>query len=198
MVNDTVAAISGGSAAPGQPMDVLTITLAVLPFIVFLFVLWWGSGKKGRKKMAVEMAYNLIALQLLLFLLLPICEQPFSCGAWALLPIAMFAGLIAFTYRRMVKEAEHTLRVIDAIKQGHIGDSDGALERSDEKPPKTDKKGKKKGSRKKEKKPKGEKKGQSKTPEEKAEHHEHKKIDRLIKDVMKKKGKKPGTVKWKR
>lgn len=189
MVNESFVMLPNNTvSASGPPLDAGTVLLAVAPFIIFLIVLWWGSKKKTRKKVAVEMAYNLIALQLLVFLLLPLCEQPFECGVWALIPIAMFAGLVAFVYYRMSKEAQHHMRVIRAIQGGHIGDVEVMQGQLEEEIAEADKKEPKK----KEDEPEEE---LEETPEKTEEleekpkvHPEHKKIERVIHNVLKKKG----------
>ena len=187
MINDSLVMLPSTTVnASGSPLDAGTVLLAVAPFIIFLIVLWWGSKKKTRKKMTVEMAYNLIALQLLVFLFLPLCDQPFECGVWALVPIAMFAGLIAFVYYRMSKEAQHHMRVIRAIQDGHIGDVEAMQGQLEEEITEADKKPKKKREPE-EKLEEGTEKKEE--PEEKPKvHPEHKKIERVIHSVLKKKG----------
>ncbi len=191
---------TGSIAAPAP--DISTILLAVAPFIIFLLVLWWGSRKKARKKITIEMAYNLIALQLLVFLFLPLCELPFECGVWALIPIAMFAGLVAFVYYRMSKEAQHHMRVIKAIQEGHIGYAEVLQGQIEEEIAEAERKAGSTGSG------EGTEKTMAKEPEGTAgerkkpateeipddgpeisrEHPEHKKIERIILKVLKKKG----------
>jgi hypothetical protein len=68
----------------------------------------------------VEASYNLIAIELLLYLLLPICNQPFDCSFWAIIPLAMIGILVVFIYHRRHREAEHRMRVTKAASEGHV------------------------------------------------------------------------------
>lgn len=108
-------------------VDVGMILLALLPFILFLIVVYWGLGHKERKSKVIELSYNLVAVQLLFFLLLPICSQPFDCGIWAVIPILMFGLLASFVYHRSSKEAQHKTRISKALKEGHV-DLSGLLQ----------------------------------------------------------------------
>ncbi len=103
-------------------LDLGTVLTALAPFAAFALILVWGVRRRKNRKMAMEMAYNMIALELLLFLLLPICEQPFDCGWWASILIFMFGALVAFYYHHLSRDARHVMRLIEAIKAGHIGE----------------------------------------------------------------------------
>jgi hypothetical protein len=103
-----------------QDFDFFTILLVLIPFIAFLVLLHWGDHKKNRKKTVIELSYNLIALELLFLLLFPICLQPFDCGFWAIIPIAMFGLLGGFVYRRKNKDEAHERRLAKAVADGHL------------------------------------------------------------------------------
>jgi hypothetical protein len=121
---DSSVILTAEPSVPESPApDFATISLALLPLIAFLLILIWGKKRAKRKKMAVEMSYNLIALELLAFLMLPICEQPFDCAFWAAIPILMFAALLSFIYHSARREAHHHLRVAKAMSEGHIDNS---------------------------------------------------------------------------
>jgi hypothetical protein len=127
----------------------------------------------------------MIAVDLLLFLIVPVCEQPINCGIWAMVPIFMFAALVGFAYRRMSKEAQHKMRVVKAMREGHItnmGLYEGKLEDEVKSAEKREK-------QKQEKKEQIIEEGlkEKKAPEE----LDHKKIERIVhKVITKKKGKK--------
>jgi hypothetical protein len=153
--------------------------LAFLPFILFLIVIYWGNQKHGRKKKVLEISYNLIALQLLSYLLLPVCSLPLSCFVWALIPIAMFTLVAGYGYRCMYHEAQHHLRVAKAMSEGHVKPS-GLLESKIE----NDLKAKVKTSPPNDEVPEAPKKPASKPPEK---SEEHKDIEKLVESVVKKK-----------
>ncbi len=98
----------------------ISIIVPLLIFSLFVLIIWWGTKKAERKKRTIEMSYNLIALQLLAFLMLPVCKGSAICLLWSMLPVAMFALLIWFMYHRAKKEAEHKIRVIKGMKRGAV------------------------------------------------------------------------------
>lgn len=110
--------VSGGNYAPA--LDVGSIVIAFIPVIIFAAMLYWGFQKKTRKKTTVEVSYNLIAIEALVVLFLPLCRETVSCAVWAALPIGMFIGLVAFIYHRKAKEKEHKDAIKKAAVEGHI------------------------------------------------------------------------------
>jgi len=103
-----------------QSFDFVTILLVLLPFIAFLLLIRWGLQKKQRMKTVVELSYNLIALELLFFVIFPICAQPIDCGFWAIIPIVMFSALPAFVRHRKKREKQHEHRLNKAVDDGHL------------------------------------------------------------------------------
>jgi hypothetical protein len=155
------------------------VLLAFIPFILFLITIYWGKQRKDRKKRVLEICYNLIGLQLLFYLLLPICEQPVDCALWSIIPILMFAALMGFAYYRMRQEADHHLRVARALADGHVERTGLMQGKIEEELAAEEKKSKKKAL---EEKPRKEEKKEE--PSEKPDHSE---IESLIDGVVKKK-----------
>lgn len=118
--NSLVDLPGSGSGAPAQGFDLITPLAVIIPFLLFLYVLSWGSKRKERKKRVVELSYNLIALDLLILVILPACTKNLSCGTIVIIPLIMFLLLILFIFNRSKKEAEHELRLLKAIKDGHM------------------------------------------------------------------------------
>jgi len=110
--------VPGGSYAPAP--DVGSIAVALIPVIIFAALLYWGFQKKTRKKTTVEVSYNLIAIEALVVLFLPLCRETVSCAVWAVLPVGMFIGLVAFIYHRKAREKEHKEAIKKAAVEGHI------------------------------------------------------------------------------
>jgi hypothetical protein len=179
---------------PTDPFSEIGIAfLAVAPLIALLLALRWAARRKDRKKKLVELSYNLIALDVLIIMLLPIRAGPFDYGFWLLIPIAMFALLMGFLYHRKKREHQHKRRVAKALSDGHVELSE-LLEGRIEAEIKKKKGGKEKAEVKKEpeKEPKKEPKEILKVEPEpvKKEEHEHKKIERVVDRVVKKNKKK--------
>ena len=165
------------SEAPG--IDLVTISIALLPLLALILLLMWGKKKKGRKKRTVELSYNIIALELLLFLLLPICKQPFDCALWAAIPIIMFAALLSFMYHSLSKEANHHIRIAKAMSEGHV-DKVGLLQGEIEEDLAREKKNPQK----------KEKPRDIVYPNPPKSKNDHEQIERTIDEVLKKKSKK--------
>lgn len=115
--SDVDPSISG--TAQGS-LDLVTPLFVLLPFIIFLLLVYWGMQKKDRKKRVIEASYNLIALQVLALLISPVCHDSFVCMAWAMVPVIMFAVLMYFSYHRKKKESESKKIIAKALADGHI------------------------------------------------------------------------------
>lgn len=114
-------AIPAGSV---ESVDLLMPFAFLVPLVLIIFVLLWASQKKDRKSRVVESSYALIALELILILVLPACNQALTCTVFSLIPVLMFAMLVAFMFHRSRREVQHEVRVIKAIKDGHLKHSD--------------------------------------------------------------------------
>lgn len=173
------------AVSPGPSVDIVTIVIALVPFILMVGLIYWASKKKTRKQMGVEMSYNLIALELLLFVVLPICNEPFNCAYWAIIPILMFAFLVGFIYVRKAKEVRHKRRVAKALSDGHVELSE-LLQGKLEEEINSKKGGKEKEAIKKELVKKEPKELLKATPKPKKKESEHKKIEKMIDKVVEK------------
>jgi len=147
MANDSPIVLPGNSSgASGQSVDLITPIAVILPFLLLIYVLSWGSKRKERKKRVIEASYNLIALDLLLLVILPACAKALSCGFVVLIPLIMFLLLVLFVFTRSKREAEHEMRLLKAVKDGHLRPVDlmrGGLEEEIRKAEVTGKKAKK-------------------------------------------------------
>jgi hypothetical protein len=173
------------------------VLLAFVPLTLFIIVLYWGKQKKDRQIRVSELVYSIIALQLLSYLLLPICEQPFDCSLWAIIPFFMFAAFIYFKAHRMHKEAQHHLRIAKAMAAGHV-DASGLMQaaieedlaKAEKEKPKIKKSSPtiqiKEEPKPEEPKPE-EPKPEEPKPEISKENLEHKEIENLVDSVIKKK-----------
>lgn len=109
--------VLSGSPA-GAAVDLSPFVL-LIPFIALLVLLKWGLNKRNRRDKTIELSSYALGIELLLFLFLPVSQSSDSI-LWAVLPITMFGGLIAFMRYWAVKDSQHKRRVMSAVSAGHM------------------------------------------------------------------------------
>lgn len=176
---------AAGSMTGQQTLDPFTVLAVMVPLALFLLVIHWALKRKERKKRAIELSYDLIALELLLFLLLPVCGAPTSCVLWMFVPLAMITVLLAFMYHRKSREAQHKRRIGKALSEGHI-DKSGLLQGKIEKELKGRPAKEKEGKPEEPEEPEGPEEQKKEKKPEKDEEAEHKRIERMIERAVKK------------
>ncbi len=96
-------------------VDPAVFILAVAPFAALVLVMYWGTLRAHRARTALLASYALVAAELVLYMMLPLCQQPFDCGFWAIFPASMLAVIVAFFIFRYHKDLKHKRRVSSAI-----------------------------------------------------------------------------------
>gem|GEM_PF-4989436 len=105
-----------GGAGCFDPLSLIVL----VPLVILAIIFVWAIQKKSRATIAIKASYIFIALDLVLFLIVPVCSVPFPCYVWTLVPLVMFGMLIFFLLRRFKHDYEHEKRLVHAMVDGHI------------------------------------------------------------------------------
>jgi hypothetical protein len=111
---------SGCAASPlGLPGN---LTLGLIPFVAFLILFHWGLQRKNRKEAVIRLGYMLIALEILLFGLVPYSVDGLSCTGvtWVIPAMIMLLVLSAFIIHRRSMEQMHDDVISTARMRGHL------------------------------------------------------------------------------
>jgi len=112
--------VAGQPAAPAYGgVEATTIIALLVPLAILIYILHWGSRKAKRKDMALEVSYNLIALEIIMLVLSPLCSHN-MCIFGAAVPVAMLVAMMFFAYHRKRRDREHAAGVAKAIAEGHV------------------------------------------------------------------------------
>jgi Ca2+/Na+ antiporter len=115
----SVSAASCAESPIGLPG---TITLDIIPLILFLTLIFWGLGHKSRKKAVHRVGFILILLEIILAgVVLFILDGQACIGVtWIVFPSVMVLVLTAFIMHRDKKEKQTRTMFISAREKGYI------------------------------------------------------------------------------
>jgi hypothetical protein len=112
--------VAGQPAAQAYSgVEATTIIALLIPLAILIYILHWGSRKAKRKDKALEVSYNLVALEIIMLVLSPLCSNN-MCIFGAAIPVAMLIALMFFAYHRKRRDREYAADVAKAISEGHV------------------------------------------------------------------------------
>lgn len=113
-----VVAGQPGAAAYGG-VEATTVIALLIPLAILIYILHWGSRKAKRKDMALEVSYNLVALEIIMLVLSPLCSHN-MCLFGAAIPVIMLIALMFFVYHRKRRDREYAADIAKAVSEGHV------------------------------------------------------------------------------
>jgi hypothetical protein len=116
-MTQVVAGQPGAAAYSG--VEATTVIALLIPLAILIYILHWGSKKAKRKDTALEVSYNLVALEIIMLVLSPLCSHN-MCLFGAAIPVIMLIALMLFVYHRKCRDREYAADIAKAVSEGHV------------------------------------------------------------------------------